>query len=794
MAKRPAKKPRQNQSQLARSWFYPWLGCILIGGAVLRFVYFQEARSLPDYDSPVLDALYHDYWARGIAFGQWDPPPGQPDPEINAHPYVRPPLYAWFLAAVYKIFGDSFDAPRIVQLLLGLLSALLCALMARKWFGDVAGLVAAAALSNYWIFPYYETQLVEPSLVIPLLLLWLAVTVRALSVWRLSTFAASGLLLGVIVLSRPNALLLGPAFAAWVLISSVLSKRGLAPAAACVLIFGLATLAAISPALIRNYKVSGEIAPVTAVGGQNLYLANNPLADGSTGIAPDMRNWSSFHHARFVRDLGRTLGRPLNYSQASEIWTERALAYIGENPRRFVELTFRKFLLLVGPKEVSVDREDEFERADSPILRSLPGNFSWFLSAALASLVILGATQRAGLLRRQEIMVPLLCLAVFAGSYLPFTVTGRYRIPLLPLLVLLAVACFPVLAAWLRKRAWWPLAISALVFAGLLFAFSQNYSGYEPSLARWQMARGLAVARKGDLNEAVEKFRTAVDGDPSFAYARQKYAMALHELGRWDEAKREILDSIAREKTVESLEILGRIEAARKNLGGLKEAFEQLDSAGYPESSNLNNFGIFFAEAGDLESAAEAFSRALEMAPSNTDAAKNLALARLNSGRSSEALELLRAASERDPDDGAIAYTVAKQLANSGDYAQSVFYLRRAVASQTPDPEWIGALAWIHAAHPQQSLRNGAAALELANQAVRIAGSDEPTALVVLAAAQAESGEFGLAVETARRALSLLDPQTGEATRDALEIHLESYTAGKPFRDASMLSGTQGAP
>jgi Flp pilus assembly protein TadD/4-amino-4-deoxy-L-arabinose transferase-like glycosyltransferase len=794
MAKRrphPAPPPHPPPS---RRRFILLLACILLGAAALRFYYFHEARNLPDYDSPILDALYHDYWARGIAFGQWNPPPGQPDPEINSHPYVRPPLYAWFLAAVYKIFGPSFDPPRLAQFSLGLISALLCGLMARKWFGNLAGLLAAAALSFYWILPYYEAQLVEPSLVIPLLLLWVALTVRAFSAFKPFTFAASGLFLGVIVLSRPNALLLCPAFGVWILASGFLAKRAVGPVAVCALVFGLGTLASVSPVIIRNFKVSGEFAPVTAVGGQNLYLANNPLADGSTGIAPDMRNWSSFHHARFVRDLGLAIGKPVTYSEASNIWTDRAIAYIKENPRRFLELTFHKILLLIGPKEVSVDREDEFERSASPILRALPGNFTWFLSAALASIIILGTTQKAGILRRPEIMVPLISLLVFAGSYVPFTVTGRYRIPLLPLLALLAVASLPVLAIWLRTKSWRPLAASALVLIALLFALSWNYSGYQPSLSRWHLARGLAAAREDNMTLALEKFRSAVAVDPSFASARQKHAMVLHELGRLDEARTEILDSLHYEKNLESLEILGRIESGRKNLLGLKSAFDQLDSVGYPDSNILNTFGIFFAESGDLDSAASAFSRSLELDPTNSNALKNLALARVNTGDSSGALELLRQVSDKDPTDGFIAYSLAKQLAVSGDYAGAIVSLRRAVFSNEPSPEWIGALAWIHATHPQESLRDGKAALELASRAVSIAGPKEPTALVVLAAAQAESGDFDAASQTARQALSMLNSESDEDTRSALKLQLESYSSGKPFRDLNMSSGPKSTP
>jgi Flp pilus assembly protein TadD len=293
---------------------------------------------------------------------------------------------------------------------------------------------------------------------------------------------------------------------------------------------------------------------------------------------------------------------------------------------------------------------------------------------------------------------------------------------------------------------------------------------------------------------ALEKFRSAVAVDPTFASASQKHAMALHELGRLDEARTEILESLSYEKNLESLEILGRIESGRKNLPGLKAAFGQLDSAGYPDGNIFNTFGIFFAEAGDLDSAAAAFSKALELDPADSNARKNLALARLEAGHSSEAVELLREVSEKDPADGFIAYSLAKQLARSGDYAGAVVSLQRAVASSEPSPEWIGALAWIYATHPQDSLRDGKAALELASRAVDLAGEKEPTALVVLAAAQAENGHFSSAVETARKAMTVVDPQTDSATHTALKIQLEFYENGKPFRDSGMSSSPGDAP
>jgi hypothetical protein len=86
-----------------------WL--ILALAAVVRLLYFLDIRPQPDFRHPGLDAGYHDYWARGLAFNQWTPPHGQPDPLIRTQPYFRPPGYPYFLAGVYRITGGGWRRP-----------------------------------------------------------------------------------------------------------------------------------------------------------------------------------------------------------------------------------------------------------------------------------------------------------------------------------------------------------------------------------------------------------------------------------------------------------------------------------------------------------------------------------------------------------------------------------------------------------------------------------------------------------------------------------------------------------
>jgi hypothetical protein len=91
-------------------------------------------------------------------------------------------------------------------------------------------------------------------------------------------------------------------------------------------------------------------------------------------------------------------------------------------------------------------------------------------------------------------------------------------------------------------------------------------------------------------------------------------------------------------------------------------------------------------------------------------------------------------------------------------------------------------MAWMLAAGPQPSLRNGARAVQSATQASRAAGGSNPVILRTLAAAYALAGEFPDAIQTAQKALQLV--QSNGALADTLEREVTLYEAGRPLPPA----------
>jgi phosphatidylglycerol:prolipoprotein diacylglycerol transferase len=95
-------------------------------------------------------------------------------------------------------------------------------------------------------------------------------------------------------------------------------------------------------------------------------------------------------------------------------------------------------------------------------------------------------------------------------------------------------------------------------------------------------------------------------------------------------------------------------------------------------------------------------------------------------------------------------------------------------------------LAWIQATCPQDSVRNGALAVENAKKAVAFTASHNPECLSTLAAALAEEKDFPKAIEFQRTALRLIaqahDPVlNGQVERMRKQLQLAED--GRPYRD-----------
>jgi len=272
----------------------------------------------------------------------------------------------------------------------------------------------------------------------------------------------------------------------------------------------------------------------------------------------------------------------------------------------------------------------------------------------------------------------------------------------------------------------------------------------QPGLAAAHYTLANALLEQGRGDEAIAGFRKTLALQPFFAPAHNGLANALLQKGQADEALAHLQAA---------LRIEPRLAEAHLNLANLLLQRKQADEA------------------------IAHFRAALEIQPNLPGAHNNLANALLAKGQVDDAIAHFHQALKLAPNLAEAHNNLANALLQKGRCGEAVAHYQAAVSALPNHPHLLSNLAWVLATCPQASARDGARAVELAEQARRLAGDEDPMLLGTLAAAYAEAGRFADAVAAAQRALELASAQANTDQAETLRARLELYRSGSPFRD-----------
>ncbi|MBN1510904.1 MAG: sulfatase-like hydrolase/transferase [Phycisphaerae bacterium] len=175
---------------------------------------------------------------------------------------------------------------------------------------------------------------------------------------------------------------------------------------------------------------------------------------------------------------------------------------------------------------------------------------------------------------------------------------------------------------------------------------------------------------------------------------------------------------------------------------------------------------------------------AVEAMPGYADARAYLALIMAEQGRAQEARTLYEEALAAEPGCEACVLGLSGLLQTLGDRAGAIRVLRAGLEQNSGSFQMANNLAWWLATAPDESLRNGADAVRLAEQTRDTLG-DRASAdiLDTLAAAYAEVGRTEDAAAVARRAIELAERAANTELADDIRARLALYEGGRAYRD-----------
>jgi len=500
-------------------------------------------------------------------------------------------------------------------------------LLARRWFGAVAGWISAVLMATYWVFIYYEGELLEPVLLVTigLCLLYALGEYAASSRRRFLVF--SGVFLGLYALVRPNILIFGAALPFWIWWLHWRRTGKPYPPFAAWLIYGGLVLITVLPATIRNVRVSGDWVLISSNGGINLLFGQD--SDGVVGHASSITGpWNCFDYDAIVNRLSHEIQTPLTHAQASRRFTQEAVQMALDNPGRSLRLALFKTLLFWGPQEVcNQDAFGTFHHA-SRVLRWTPVGFPFLLGFALLGILILipvRGLKRAGTCRGpvcdMSVLLVLFIVTYFL-SYLPFIAGGAYRIPLIPVLMLLAAYALAETGGWFRAGR--KKTALAWLTAGccLWVAASVNYTQFQPGVAHIYLAEAISHERNGDLPAAETAYKEALRSHPDFAVVHNRLGALLMQLNRPQEASGHFQKAVELESdNVDFLFNRGLNLALLDQYNESSEYFERVLVIQPDHLDASFNLGVAYFLQNKMDEAAAQLQHVLSLEPHHTNAA-----------------------------------------------------------------------------------------------------------------------------------------------------------------------------
>jgi tetratricopeptide (TPR) repeat protein len=202
------------------------------------------------------------------------------------------------------------------------------------------------------------------------------------------------------------------------------------------------------------------------------------------------------------------------------------------------------------------------------------------------------------------------------------------------------------------------------------------------------------------------------------------------------------------------------------------------------------NLGIVLLRKGKLDEAISLLQAAVNLRPENAPAHDNLAKAFLQKGQVADAMVHYHKLLEIQPENIEAHNVWGTVLIQQRRIREAIEQWREALAIQPENGNAMSNLAWVFATSPDDSLRDGAQAVQLAEQALHISGGKIPIIFRTLAAAYAENGRFSEAIQTAQRGIELANSQGNPGLASELQGSIALYQVARPLRDPSLTNGS----
>ena len=689
------------------------------------------------------DAREYVRWAGEIAGGSW----------IGTKTFYQAPLYPYLLAVLDLAGARGAMAIRWAQAFAGTGACVLLAWAGRRFISERAGLVAGVVLAIYPPAIFFDGLVQKASLDNLLMCALLAAAGACFVSPRPRNLVGLGAILGLLALTRENALIFVPVLAGWLLLvpaDTPWRDRGRAAG-----LFAAGVVVVLLPVGLRNQAVGGSFLITTSQAGSNFYIGNHQGANGRYLPLRPNHETPEFERTDATEVAEAAAGHALTPGEVSSYWWSQSFAWMRAHPGDAMMMFVHKIFLTWNRAEIADVESLEVYADASPILGLLSSicGFGVLLALAVPGMVV------AWRLSPRPVVLYAL-LVVFSLAVAAFYVMARYRYPMVPILALFAGAALVAARDFLRPKAKRPdRALVAACVAGVVLAALPSAN---PSIGSRRLAYvnlGLGFSDAHEYVKAAEAFRRAIELAPHIAVPHYELGRALAAQGRDAEAATELNRAIELDPaSADARDELGALLVRRGAFADAEARFREANTIDPSRPTTLANLGAVALRQGRADEAVSWFGKAIERSPGTATYHYDLALAEIERGRQDDAVKELQEAIRLDPKLAAAYDDLGVILAQRGDLAGAEARFQESVRLDPARASALANLGGIAASRGQND-----AAVTWFQKALAAEPRSTPTRLR-LALVLERMGRIDEARREAAEALRL-DPQSRDAAQ-----------------------------
>lgn len=648
---------------------------VIASALIVRLFFLFQFQTNLLFENHIVDMLFYHQQALAINNGQ----------ALIDGPFFRAPFYSYFIAGLYSLGGQSNWIFRIIQIILGSISCGLIFLIGRSVFTNRVGLIAGLFMALCGPLIFYDVMLLATTLTIFLNLTALWFLIRYLSRKQPVDIIIGGLALGLSAITRPNILFFALALFIWAIIALLRKKQIVS--AKHLLILVVAIIIPIAPVTLHNYNQSGEFILIGAYGGINLYIGNYSHADGVSPVIPGVRKdwWGGFEDTKRIAETES--GRSLSASEVSGFWTAKTLKEIAGDPGHFAGLLFKKIILLTSGIELSNNFDYYFFTRQGWLMKILIWPrfifFPWGLIFPLALLGFLSVRKY-----QSKTFLLLLFALMYGLSIVMFLVSSRYRLPLLPVSILMAVYGVDHLIRSFKSYDRSQRLFSIVIPILFIVICNYDYYGYgKINYAHGYHTTASIYLQRGKISLAESNYQKALSADANLSETINDYAMLMANTNRLTEARKLLQNG--HEKFPDDPTI-------NYNLGFLYLQTEPDTAITYfrrsleiiPDNLNaLNNLGLAYYRLNQTDSAVKYFNRTITIEPYFENGYYNLAMIEKQKGNFNSALKYYQRIKKLQPDNYQADFYIARTFIDTNQPDSARYYLNIILEHTPPESE-----------------------------------------------------------------------------------------------------------